>query len=60
MLDWESRVKIIWGHSMPEIILFINGKLVCLYDFTLVEIMLKSGVEWKTIKGHVQEIKPDF
>lgn len=50
----------IWRHSLLEIILFINGKLVYLENCIFVENIFEFRVKWKNVKRYVQEIRLSF
>lgn len=47
-----------WGRSIPEIILSINGRRVHLHYFTPSQVMLGYVPEWKVTRGETQEFTP--
>lgn len=40
VLDKGLGAKTSWEYSIPKILLSINGRLICLYNFIFLEIML--------------------
>ena len=53
-------VKTVWGRSIPKILPSVNGQLVCLHGFTLVENMLGFLLEWKVTYRNAQRIASDI
>lgn len=52
VLNRKLGAKTSWGCSISEILLPINSRLICLYDFTPAEIMLGFVPKSKITKIH--------